>query len=94
MTDTAELDIQRGEHALRLLSDPLLVEALQAIETEYTEQWKNSPARDEAGREKLWLMVKMVNRFRTELGTVLTTGKVAKATLAQRLGQKLSQFSS
>lgn len=91
--DKTEMEIQRGEHAAALLQDELVVEALEAIEREYTEQWKNSPARDEAGREKLWLMVKTAQKFRAELEAVLNTGKLAKATLAQRLGQKLNPFS-
>lgn len=91
--DRTELEIQRGERAALLLQDELLVETLERIDTEYTEQWKNTPARDVEGREKLWLMVKTVQKFRTELETVLSTGKLAKATLAQRLGQKLNPFS-
>lgn len=91
MTDKTEHEIVRGEHAARLLSDELLNEALQTIESEYIEQWKNSPTRDEEGREKLWLMVKTAQRFRLELESVLNTGKLAKATLAQRVGQTLKR---
>lgn len=98
MTDKTEGEIQRGEHAAQLLSDELLTESLSAIETEYIEQWKNSPARDEAGREKLWLMVKVVQRFRLELESVVNTGKVARhmlerETLAQQIGRMQSRSS-
>jgi hypothetical protein len=92
VTDKTEQDIFRGEQAARLLSDPTLQEALSTIEQEFTEQWKNSPARDAEGREKLFLMVKTVNRFRMELENVLQTGQLAKLGLAQRLGKKLSPF--
>lgn len=91
--DRTELEIQRGERAALLLQDEMLTEALETIETEYTEQWKNSPVRDVDGREKLFLMVKTAQKFRAELESVLTTGKLAKATLAQRIGQKLNPFS-
>lgn len=56
--DRTEREIQRGERAAQLLQDELIVEALETIEKEYTERWKNSPVRDAEGREKLYLMVK------------------------------------
>jgi len=92
MTDKTETDIQRGEQAARLLSEPLLIEALELIESEYTQEWKNSPARDVEGREKLWLMVRTVQKFQQELESVLETGKLAKhkleqETLAQQIGR-------
>lgn len=65
--DRTELEIQRGERAALLLQDEMLTEALETIETEYTEQWKNSPVRDVDGREKLFLMVKTAQKFRAEL---------------------------
>lgn len=93
--DRTELEIQRGERAAQLLGDELVVEALDKIEREYVEQWKNSPVRDEAGREKLWLMVKSAQKFRMELVSVVETGQLAKAhlaeqSLAQQVGQMLS----
>jgi len=91
MTDKLELEIDRGEHAERLLRDPLLNSTLDRIEQEYIEKWKSSPARDEVGRETLWLMVKTVHKFRQELEIVLDAGKSAKATLAQRAGQTLKR---
>jgi hypothetical protein len=93
MTDKTEYEIQNGERAAQLLQEPILVEALETIEQEYIDQWKNSPVRDHEAREKLWLMVKTAQKFRLELEQVMNTGKVARATLAQRLGQKLNPFS-
>lgn len=89
MTDATELDILRGRDALALMQHPLLVEAFEAVESEVMTQWKNSPARDEAGREKLWLSLKLLHRVRSQLENVVQTGQVAEATLAQRLGQRL-----
>lgn len=91
--DRTEREIQRGERAAQLLQDELIVEALETIEREYTEQWKNSPVRDVEGREKLFLMVKTAKKFRMELESVMETGQLAKLSLAQRLGQKLNPFS-
>ena len=92
MTDKTEIEIQRGEQAARLLSEPLLVETLELIELEYTQEWKNSPVRDVEGREKLWLMVRTVQKLRSELEAVLETGKLAQhrleqESLAQQIGR-------
>ena len=81
MTDRTELEILRGERATLLLADPLLTEAFELIESEYIKQWKNSPARDEAGREKLWLMVVTLQKLWSELESVVNTGKLAKHAL-------------
>jgi hypothetical protein len=82
-----ETEIQRGERAAHLLNDELLQEAFATIEKEYTEKWLNSPVRDNEGREHLFLMVKTLHRLRSELLIVLETGQVARATLAERLGE-------
>lgn len=87
--DQLEREIQRGERAAQLLNEPLLVEAFSEIEREYIEQWKNSPARDEAGREKLWLTLKLLHRVHGHLTQTLETGQIAKATLAHRAGEAL-----
>lgn len=87
MTDKTELEISRGEEAARLLANPLYVESFDAVEQELMEQWKNSPARDEAGREKLWLSLKLLHRTRAQLEQVMQTGHVARETLASKIGQ-------
>lgn len=93
MTDKTEYEIQRGERAAQILAEPIVADALDTIEREYIEKWKSSPVRDEEGREKLWLMVMTLHRFRSELALVIDTGQVAKATLAQKAGQLLSRYS-
>lgn len=93
MTDKTERDIFRGEQAARLLNDELLQEAFATIERECTDQWLQSPERDIEGRERLRLTIKCLHRLRLELQSVLDTGQMAKLSLAQRIGQKLSPFS-
>lgn len=87
-----EHEIQRGKDAEYLLQHPLLVEAFEVIEKEVTEQWQNSPARDVEGREKLWLSLKLLNRLQAQIKSVVETGQVAQATLAQRIGRKLNEY--
>lgn len=86
---TPELEARRGEEARQLLEHPLLAEAFALVEQNITQAWQDSPARDHEGRESLWLQLKLLRKVRGELETVVETGKVARATLAQRAAQAL-----
>lgn len=92
MTDKTEFEIQRGERARLLMEDELLQDAFATIEKEYMDSWLNSPERDVEGRERLRLMIKTLQRLKLELQNVMETGQIARATLAQRVGQKLNQY--
>ena len=89
-----EAEVLRGRQAAELLEHPLLVEAFAALEQEVVNEWKNSPARDEDGRERLWMMLRLSQKVRGYLESVITTGKMGqiqlkeldKRTLAQRAG--------
>lgn len=89
MNDRAEYEIARGERAQQLLTDPLLVESFEAVEQELMQRWQNSPVNDAVGREKLYLTLMCLRTAHRHLNTVLETGVMAKATLAQRAGQTL-----
>ena len=89
--DKTEYEIQRGERAEALLQDELLNDCLETIKQGYMEKWQESPERDVEGRERIRLMVKTVDLLRAELRSVLDTGKVAKATLRQRIGERLRE---
>lgn len=94
---TPEEEVQRGLDAERLLREPLLVEAFEKLEKEYTRAWQTSPARDAEGREKLFLTLKCLQKSRAHLTSVLETGVMAKATLVQRVqraGESLSGYFS
>lgn len=79
-----EQQASRGDHAARLLKDELLVEAFGVLEEEYTKLWKQTKPSDEAAREKLWLSLRQLEMVKAQLQSVVQTGKVAKATIAQR----------
>lgn len=89
--DKLEYEIRRGERAEALLQDELLTDTLETIKQGYMQKWLDSPERDVEGRERLRLMVKTVDLFRAELQCVLDTGKVSKATLRQRIGERLKE---
>jgi len=82
---TPEEEIERAKQAEHLLSHPLIKEAFQTIEHEVIERWKQSPAKDADGREKLWLTLKLLHRVRTHLESVVSSGKLAQMKLRDRL---------
>lgn len=87
---TLEERLHAGSRAKEVLENEAFIGAFAAIETEILEQWTNSPARDEVGREKLWNYLHLLRKVRTHLTTTLDTGKLAqielqhKQTLADR----------
>lgn len=80
-----EQQARRGTDAEALLRHPLLVEAFSTIEQDIEAKWRDSPARDVEGREQLWTQLKLLHRLRAEIQQVAESGKVAEATIAQRL---------
>lgn len=83
--------VTRGDEAARLMESQVLKDAFSSLEQEYTELWKNTKASDEAAREKLWLSIRQLQMVQAQLNGVIQTGKVARATLAQRAKQALSE---
>ncbi len=67
----------KGAHAMSLLENELLREALDAIDAEVMEQWIDCPARDKEGKEALWQLIKTSRKFRSILTGYVETGKLA-----------------
>lgn len=80
MTDP-QADIDRAEHAHRLLQDELLQDALKAIKDEVSRAWIDCPARDKEGKEALWQLAKTADKFESLLKGYVETGKLATANL-------------
>ena len=72
-----EKEIQRGQQAKQILEDPIYVEAIQKVSQELDQEWINSPIRDTEGREKIYMMKKMLNVLHVQLKSVMETGKLA-----------------
>ena len=78
-----EKEIQRGHRAKAILEDELFVEAIQKVSAELKQEWINSPIRDTEGREKIYMMEKMLNVLLVQLRSVLETGKLASKQINQ-----------
>lgn len=79
---TLDERVYDGDQAYLVLQNSAFQAALNDIETEIMEQWKQSPARDPEGREKLWQLLKLAGKLRANLQTRLETGKLAKLEIA------------
>lgn len=73
----------RGQRALELMADDLMVEAFGILNTRLTEEWASSPVRDTAGREQIWLMQKLLKSVEGHLSEIAQTGKLAALQLEQ-----------
>lgn len=75
---TLEERLYNGDRAREVLDNEQFQAAFAAIETEIIDQWKQAPARDREGREKLWAYLHLLQKVRTCLTQTLETGKLAK----------------
>lgn len=73
--------IQRANEARLLLENPLLIQALDAIETETVVAWVECRALDKEGKEAVWQLMKTAKKFRAILIGHVETGKLAKEQL-------------
>lgn len=87
-----EEELQRGQMAEYLMTHPIFVESFDLIEKELMEEWKNSPSRDADGREKLWTMLKLLHRLKSNIQTVAETGKLAEMSLLQKAKQQAGKM--
>jgi hypothetical protein len=76
-----QADIDRAEHAHRLLNDQLLADALQVIRNDVVRAWVECPQRDHEGKEALWQLAKTADKFESLLRGYIETGKLATANL-------------
>jgi hypothetical protein len=89
MTDLAK-DVERGNHAARLMNDPLLQEAFKTVRDAIHDQWENSPLRDVEGQVALRSMLNHLRDVQAVLEVALADGKAAVEELNRRNKKVLS----
>lgn len=78
---TLEQRIYHADRAREVLENEAYQQVFADAKQEITDQWTKSPARDQEGREKLWLMLSLLNKLETMLQSSLDSGKLARAEL-------------
>lgn len=81
-------EIARGHSAARLLNDPLMAEAFDALRAEYIAAWENAPVRDAEGRERIWAHLQALGKVKAHLETVMNTGKMAEKQRDEMRGKR------
>ena len=80
---TPEQEVWRAERAKQLLNEPLIKEALDAIESLLIEQWSATPIKDQEMREKIWMMFNIKRNFVQRMTEHIETGKIASLQMRQ-----------
>lgn len=81
MSDSLENSINRGKEAQRVLSEPVLVEAFENLESLYTGEWKNSAFVEKDKRESAFLMFTALGDLKRQLVAFVTDGQMSEARL-------------
>lgn len=66
----------KSEEAGKLLSNSVLLEALEDLKKQTVSKWADCPARDTEGREWLWMFYHNTLRFEDVLKGYLATGRI------------------
>lgn len=76
--DDLSADIARGESAKAVLENEAFGLAFETLINDLTTKWQTSPPKDEAGREKLYLMLLMARAMKANLDSLILNGKMAQ----------------
>jgi hypothetical protein len=68
----------REEHAKSLLNDPLYNEAFDQLGESIFNTWANSSVQDVESREQCWLSLRLLERLRLHLTSIVETGEMAE----------------
>ena len=68
----------KEERANRLLNDPLFKETLDTFEEELKSTWYHSGIRETEAREHCWLSLRLLERIRTQITSIVETGEIAR----------------
>jgi len=71
----------KGVRAQELLSNTLLQETFQYLETQYLQAWRSTKVRETETREKLWQAIQILGIIQEHLKLFVTNGRIAAADL-------------
>jgi hypothetical protein len=76
---------QREEQAKRLLNEPLFVEAFEELEKNLKNTWEYSSVGDIEAREQVWLSLRLLEKVRLHLTSIIETGEMARIQKEQHI---------
>ena len=69
---------QRERRAQSLIDDELLKESFDVLKEDLINRWSNSGSTDLEARESIWLAMRLLDRIRSHLMSIIDTGHMAK----------------
>lgn len=84
-TITVDEAVRKGNQAARILSDPVVVEAIAAADAQFVREWRE--ATTPAERDAAWNKQAVLAEVITKLEVILSNGEVAKEE-AKRTGRE------
>ena len=78
----------RAARAETLVNDELLTEGFVALEAAYIQAWQLTRPDDQLARERLWIAVNQIGKFKQHLQTIITDGKLADAELKELIASQ------
>ena len=69
---------QREEQAKRLLNDPMYNEAFDSLGENIFNTWAHTSVNDVESREQCWLSLRLLERLRLHLTSIVETGEMAE----------------
>lgn len=74
---TLEAQVDRGQHAERILTDPLVVGAFETVALSLHAAWEACPIRDREGQHELKLMLKLLSDLKGYFDLAISDGQLA-----------------
>ncbi len=71
-------DELRQEHARRILNDPLYNESFDKLAENIFNTWSQTSVHDVDSREQCWLSLRLLERIRLHLTSIVETGEMAE----------------
>lgn len=81
-TNEAFIDMNRADRANELLSNPLYLEAITAMQAAMFEQFSDSKLGDDKERHELWQRMQLLKQFQGKFESIVKQGKKAQETLS------------
>ena len=73
------MDNELREHrAKALIDNPLFQEAFDVLKEDLMSRWNNSGSADLQARESIWLAMRLLDRIRGHLTSIVETGQMNK----------------
>jgi hypothetical protein len=69
---------ERERRAQSLINDELLNEAFDVLKEDLMNRWQHSGSTDLEARESIWLAMRLLDRIRGHLQSIVETGQMAK----------------